>query len=447
MLSNVSRKTQRTDLLPTAPLPSTLDASIARARRRLMPFLLLMYVVAFLDRTNIAFAKQALQTQVGISPHSYALGAGLFFLSYAVFEIPSNLMLHKIGAKPWMARIMVSWGLVSVATLFVQGPRSFYFARLLLGAMEAGFFPGVILYLTYWFPSRVRGQVLGFFYIGAPLAFICGGPVSGLLLQMHTGGLLRNWQWMFLIEGMLAVAVGIWSYGYLDNDPSEAAWLAPNERKALTEALGQEKQDRHLHTSTEILPMLRDSRMLLFTLIYLLIQTSVYGAVFYLPSEVSGILHRSAGWQVGVVSAIPWLCALAASFWLPRFADRTGRHRQLTALTLLVAGCASAAFPLLGAGAGICALSVAVSGFIAAQPLFWTFPTNYLSGRAAAAGLAFINTIGNLGGFFAPNIKFWGDSYFGSPRAGILLLASLTFAGAILARGLQKSSPNRLELP
>ncbi len=408
-----------------------------------MPFLLLMYVVAFLDRTNVAFAKETLQREVGISPHSYALGAGLFFLSYAVFEIPSNLILHKVGAKSWMARIMVSWGVVSVATLFVQGPRSFYFVRLLLGAMEAGFFPGVILYLMYWFPSRVRGQVFGFFYIGAPLAFIFGGPVSALLLHMHPGGLLRNWQWMFLVEGLLAVAVGIWSFWYLDNKPSDAQWLPADEKSALSEVLAREEQDRRAHRPAEIFPMLRDLRVLHFALIYFLIQMSVYGAVFYLPSEVSAILHRSGGWQTAAVSAVPWICALVAALWLPRFADRTGRHRLLTALTLLVAGCASASFPVLGARAGICALSIAVSGFIAAQPLFWSFPTSYLSGRAAAAGLALINTIGNLGGFFAPNMKFWGDNNFQSPRAGVWLLAGLTLAGAVLAGAMKQPQADR----
>jgi MFS family permease len=425
----------RDDLQATA-----LDRAIARARRRLVPFLLLMYVVSFLDRANIGFVKQALQAGVGISPRSYALGAGLFFVSYAACEIPSNLFLQRIGARVWMARIMITWGLVSIATMFVEGSRSFYLLRLLLGAAEAGFFPGVILYLTYWFPERVRGQILGLFYFGAPLAFIFGGPISGLLLEIHPIGRLRNWQWMFLVEGAAAVLVGIWTYWYLDNKPSDARWLLPLEKQALTEELAGEEESRRSHSPAELLPMLRDFRVLHFVLVYFLVQVSVYGVVFYLPSEVSAILGKPGGLEVGTVSAIPWICALAAAFWLPRIADRVKQHRQLAALSLLIAGCASAAFPFAGPRGGLLALSIAASGFIAVQPLFWTFPTAYLSDRVAAGGLALINAMGAVGGFVAPNVKVWADDYFGSQFAGIYALAALTILGAALI-ALTKTNP------
>ena len=425
----------------------TLDHAVSKARRRLLPFLLLMYVISFLDRANIGFAKQALETYAGITPKAYALAAGLFFLTYAAFELPSNLILHRVGAKIWMARIMVTWGLVSMATLFVTGSRSFYVLRLLLGAAEAGFFPGVILYLTYWFPRLVRARIFGVFYFGAPLAFIFGGPISGLLLQMHPIGSLQNWQWMFLVEGALAVAVGGWSYWYLDDRPRDAAWLTAAERQALAAALQRDENISQAHTSFDLPAMLRDARILHFVLIYCLLQMSVYGVVFYLPSEVSAILHRSVGIEVGLVSALPWICALAGAFWLPRIADSTGLHRRIAALILLVSGCASFLFPVSGPAAGLIALCVAATGFIAVQPLFWTFPTRYLSGRAAAGGLAIINALGSVGGFIAPNIKVWADSAFHASRAGLYVLAGVTILNAGLIAMIRGPDPNVPDMP
>jgi MFS family permease len=389
-----------------------------------------MYVISFLDRANIGFAKQAMQSSIGISEHAFAMAAGLFFISYALFELPSNLILHRVGAKLWMARIMVSWGVVSMATMFVTGRSSFYLLRLMLGAAEAGFFPGVILYLTYWFPRKVRGEIFGLFYFGAPLAFIVGGPISGLLLQMHPHFGLQNWQWMFLVEGFAAVTVGLWAYWYLDDKPSSAAWIPVEEQKALTSALAHEQNEQRAHSPAKLLSVLGDLRALEFVLIYFLIQVSVYGVVFYLPSEVSAILHKPTGIEVGFVSAIPWVCALAAVFLLPRLADSCGRHRQLASITLLISGCASLALPMVRPHIGLVALSIGISGLIAAQPLFWTLPTSYLTGRTAAGGLAMINALGSVGGFVAPNVKVWADACFGSQRAGTLLLGGITILNA-----------------
>jgi MFS family permease len=432
--------------LTTNSAEEALNRAILRARKRLVPFLLLMYIISFLDRANIGFAKQALETHAGISPRTYALAAGLFFLSYAAFELPSNLILQRIGAKVWMARIMVSWGLVSMATMLVEGSRSFYILRLLLGAAEAGFFPGVILYLTYWFPNRDRAQIFGLFYLGAPLAFIFGGPVSGLLLQMNPVGKLQNWQWMFLVEGFLAVAVGIWSYWYLDNRPADASWLPSDERKALADALSNEETQRHSNSPAKVLSMLRESHLLNFVLIYFLLQMSVYGVIFYLPAEVSAILKKPAGIEVGLVSAIPWIGALAGALWLPRLADALNQRRRVAALTLLIAGCASFLFPLAGPREGLIALSVAATGLIAVQPLFWTFPTSYLSNRAAAGGLAIINALGAVGGFVAPNIKVWADDHFGSHQAGLYVLAAVTVFNAGLIALIRTHKPSKLKL-
>ena len=390
---------------------------------------MLMYVVSFLDRANIGFAKQALQSSEGITEHVYAMAAGLFFISYSTCGFPSNLILHKIGAKVWLGFLMVCWGLVSMATMFVTGSTSFYLLRLLLGAMEAGFFPGAILYLTYWFPNGARGRMLGLFYLGVPMALILGGPLSGLLLSMHPWGGLQNWQWMFLVEGFMAVALGASAFWYLDDRPSKAAWLPAEEKQALTAALAREEKERWSVGPARLLPMFRDVRVLQFLLIYTLIQMSTYGAIFYLPAEISALLHKPAGFEVGLVSAIPWICTLAAVYYVPRAADKRRQHRLFAALTLLVAGCASFAFPTAGPLVGLLMLSIAVAGFITVQPLFWTFPTAYLADRAAAGGIALIGA-GNLGGFIAPNVKVWADDYFHSPRAGLYLLAALTVLNA-----------------
>lgn len=419
------------------PLPAELTdqqeerAAVARARRRLVPYLMLLYVVSFLDRANVSFAKQALATSRGIDEHIYALGAGLFFLSYSTCGFPSNLILHKIGAKTWIPLLMVAWGLASMATMFVDGATSFYLLRLLLGVLEAGFFPGTILYLTYWFPARVRGEIVGLFYLGVPLALMLGGPLSGWLLDMHFAGGLQSWQWMFVIEGSFAVLLGFASFFFLEDRPANASWFRDHEKRALCDALQKEETVRRSAGPSRLLEMLRDLRVMRFLLIYALIQIGIYGTVFYLPAEISALLHRSVGFEVGLVSAIPWMCAFVASYLVPKAADAGGSHRGFAVATLLITGCAGFAFPSLGPAAGVAALSLSAAGFVAVQPLFWTFPTGYLADRAAAGGIALIGA-GNLGGFIAPNLKVWADDTFHSPHAGLYLLAGLTLVNACL---------------
>lgn len=409
-----------------------LESAFRLTRSRLVPFLLLMYVLAFLDRANIGFAKQAFQASAGISDAAYALGAGLFFLTYALLEVPSNLIMHRVGARLWMARIMVTWGLISAAMMFANGEWSFYILRLLLGAAEAGFFPGVILYLTYWFPADRRGQIMGLFYFGAPLAFIFGSPLSGLLLEMHGFGGLQGWQWMFLIEGLLASIVGVWAFFYLDDKPADAAWLPEAEKRSLTETIAAEEGAKAAHGHSGMGTLLRSPRVLHFLAIYFLIQMSVYGVVFYLPTQVAALLGKKVGLEVGLVTAIPWICAVIAAFVLPRIADRNGNHRVLAAATLAISGLGIAASAGSAPLVAMIALCFAAAGFIAVQPLFWTFPTNYLGGVAAAGGIALINALGALGGFFAPNVKNWADTSFGSPQAGLYVLACTTLIGAAL---------------
>jgi MFS family permease len=421
-----------------------LPAAIAHVRRRLGPYLMLLYVVSFLDRANISFAKQALQSSVGISERTYALAAGLFFVSYSLCGFPSNLILHKIGAKIWLSSLMIGWGLASMATMFVQGSVSFYLLRILLGVLEGGFFPGVVLYLTYWFPNRVRGGVLGVFYLGIPISLMLGGPLSGFLLDMRPVGGLENWQVMFLVEGFFAVVLGISAFWALDNKPASARWLPADEKHALTGWLAHEEADRRTTGPSHLLRIFGDLRVLRFWLIYVLIQISTYGAIFYLPSEISRLLHRNAGFVVGLVSAIPWICALAAVYLIPRSADRRRTHRSYAAITLFVSGCASFVFPAAGPIPALVALSIAVSGFIAVQPLFWTFPTSYLADTAAAGGIAFIGTA-NLGGFFAPTLKVWADETFHSSHAGFYVIAGLTIFNAGLIATVKARRPDTVQ--
>jgi len=404
-------------------------AAIARCRGHLVPFLLLMYIISFLDRANIGFAKESLQTHVGITPHAFAVGAGIFFVSYSISGFPSNLILHKFGARIWMALLMVAWGIVSMATMLVRGSQSLYTLRLLLGIAEAGFFPGVILYLTYWFPNRVRGQIMGLFYLGVPLALVAGSPLSGYLLEMHPIPGLQNWQSMFLVEGFLAVIVGAATFFYLDNRPVNARWLPADEKRSLIENLSLEENERRSTGPQTLLPMLRDPRVLHFFLVYLLLQITTYSVVFYLPTEVAALIGKPAGLEVGLVSAIPWICSTAATLWLPRVADSHDNHRRMAVAILLVTGIASFVFPIANPTVGIIALSVAASGIIAVQPIFWTFPTGYLADRAAAGGIAVV-TMGNLGGFFGPYMKDWAERHFASPSAGLYLIAALTVLNA-----------------
>ena len=409
-----------------------LDRATAKASRRLVPFLLLMYVLSFLDRANIGFAQQSFQFDTGLSNAAYAFGAGLFFIGYAICEVPSNLIMRAVGARIWMSRIMISWGLVSAAMMAAHSTPVFYALRFLLGVAEAGFFPGVIYFLTQWFPTQARARVLGLFYCGAPLAFIFGSPLSGLLLEMEGFG-LRGWQWMFLIEGLLATVVGIWAFWYLDNRPEDAAWLTPVERSTLSAAIALENQYKTAHGPHSVLAALTNGRVLFLSAIYFLIQMSVYGVVFYLPSQVAGLLGQKVGFKVGLVTAIPWVCALAAAFLIPRLAERRQQHAVMAALTLVVcaAGIAlsvASTSPLLS----LVALCFAAAGFIGVQPMFWTFPTAYLGGAAAAGGIALINSLGSVGGFFAPNVRTWAEQTFASTKAGLYLLAGTTLVGAVL---------------
>jgi sugar phosphate permease len=410
------------------------EAATRRVFRRLIPFLLLMYIIAFLDRSNVSFAQQEFETVFGISAAAYAFGAGLFFVGYAVFEVPSNLLLHRIGARWWLARIMVSWGIVSTGFMFVQGPVSFYVLRFLLGVTEAGFFPGVILYFTYWVPARHLSRARGYFYMGIALAGILGNPLSGGLLELDGVFGLRGIQWMFLVEGLLAIVVGVWSFFFLTDRPEHATWLPPDERQALMETVEAEDDAKASgHGPQRVWAALGNWRVWYFALIYFCIQIAVYGVTFFLPTQVTAITGQKLGFAASLVTAIPWVFALLGVALLPGLADRTRQHRVIGCTALLatavgiVASGALSDRPVLA----IAGLSLAAMGFVAMQPIFWTLPTEYMTGYAAAAGIGLINSLGNLGGFLAPNMRDYFKETVGG-NSGLYSLAVAAVAGAAL---------------
>jgi sugar phosphate permease len=433
----------------TFPLPSpVLELAVRKARWRLLPFLLLMYLLAFLDRANVGFAKDVLQADVGIGDVAFAFGAGVFFVGYAIFEIPSNLIMYRLGARIWMSRIMITWGIVAAGTALVHSPTTFYALRFVLGIAEAGFFPGIILFLSNWFPANARGQAIGVFYTGFPLAFLVGSPISGMLLDATAPLGLHSWQWLFIVEGIAASVIGIVAYFYLTDRPALAHWLEPAQRKALVEALKAEDEHKRTHGPASVWAALRDRRVLYLTLIYFVVQIAVYGVVFYLPTRIAALMGGHVGTLVGFVTAIPWFVAIIGTLIITRLADRTGNHRLWTAGMLFVAALGIASSAMCSTPVpGVIAFCFATVGFVSVQPLFWTLPTAYLGGAAAAGGIALVNSIGNLGGFFAPNVKTYAEHAAGTSSAGMFALAASGLIGVILLLALGHAKSTASTVP
>ncbi len=419
------------------PNEDVLRSATSKAIRRIVPFTMLMFVLSFLDRVNVGFAKQGLQRDTGMGDYAFALGLSLFFIGYALFEAPSNLIMFRVGARRWMARIMVTWGLVSAATMFVHSTPLFYGLRFLLGVAEAGFFPGVVLYFTFWFPARVRAHALGLFYLGLCLSFVIGGPVSGALLELEGVAGLHGWQWLFLVEGLLASGVGVAALWLLTDRPADAAWLTPAERQALEAELEREdgiKEHRAGHRSgRSVLAVLGDSRVLYCSLIFFVSQVGLYGVLFYLPAQVSQIMGRSIGLAVGSMSALPWVCAFIACALIPRWSDRSG-ERRLTATGCIAVGAAGIllAGGVFGPWVGFAGLCLAAAGLVTLQPLYFTFPVAYFGGRDAATGLGLITSLGALGGFVAPNLRVWAEHAWGTPDAGLYAVGAVTAVNVLL---------------
>ena len=421
-----------------------LAGAVKLARARLVPFLVLMFTLAFLDRTNIGLAEQSFRADTGVSDAGFAFGAGLFFVGYAFLEVPSNLVLRRVGARRWLSRIMVSWGLVAAATVFARGDWSFWALRFLLGIAEAGFFPGVILYLSSWFPRRERGRVIGTFYFGLPLALVLGqSPRGSAAVARRCDGPARL---AVAVPGRGAPGVARRRRGPVrPRGPAGGCALARRRRQdgAVQHHRGGGGRPRRAEGDVSLVRAFTDPVMALLIALYTAIQVGSYGLAFSLPSTVAAALGVKVGPLVGLVSAVPWAVALAAMAVLPDRAVKRGQERMTVAvlLALAAAGLAVAATapPLLA----IAALSVTAAGITASQPIVWTFPTTRLGGAAAAAGIALMSSIGNLGGFAAPNLRVLVERLSGSPAAGFYALA----AAAALAAGLVLLVPRRTGRP
>jgi len=406
--------------------------AVHRVRRRLIPFLALMYFVAYVDRINVGFAALQMNGALGFSGRVYGLGAGIFFLGYFLFEIPSNLVLARVGARIWIARIAIVWGLVSIAMIFVRGPISFFVLRFLLGAAEAGFFPGIILYFTYWFPGPERARAVSLFSMASMGAGIFGAPLSGLLLSMQGRAGLDGWQWLFLVEGLPAVVLGLVALAYLTDRPEVAQWLPPDEKAALVAALARDRdRDPHTHAATLRAGLVNPSVWRLAGVLFLIV-TSGYGFSFFLPQIVKG-LSASSDMAVGLLTAVPFLLAAIGMIVVAAHSDRTGERRWHVAGSTWLAAVGLATSAVAGVPAlSFVALSFAAVGLYSATPPFWPLPTAFLRGAGAAGGIAFINAVGNLGGFVGPYVMGWMKDLSGGYAPGIGVLAACATASGVL---------------
>jgi MFS transporter, ACS family, tartrate transporter len=405
--------------------------TIRKVSARLVPFLITCYFVAYLDRVNVSFAALTMNRDLGLSAAQYGFGAGIFFIAYFLFEVPSNLLLERFGARKWIARIMLTWGLISGAMAFVGGPTSFYALRALLGVAESGFFPGIIFYLTLWFPAVYRARIIGYFMAAIPLSTVLGAPVSGLLLGLDGVLGLKGWQWLFLTEAAPSVVLAGFVLFYLTDRPADATWLQPDERDWLVRRLAAEHAQKTTKHNFSVAQALMNPKVLALSLVYFGAVATNYGLSFFLPQIVKAF--GLSNFQTGLVSALPYAVGLVSIVWWGHRSDRLRERRFHAAFPLAVAAVGIAASTLFDNPAlKMLALSVAGFGIFGNLPVFWTLPTAFLSGAAAAGGIALINSIGNLAGFAGPYamgaIKDWTGTYTG----GLLCLAALGF----LAMGL-----------
>ena len=425
--------------------------TITKVMWRLMPFLFLCYFVAYLDRVNVGFAKLQMNAALGLSESAYGLGAGLFFIAYFLLEVPSNLALDKFGARLWIARIMFSWGIVSALFAFI-GPIStatgisnawvFYILRFLLGIAEAGFFPGVIFYLTLWFPSVYRARVVALFMLAIPFSSIVGAPVSGALLNI-TGFGLDGWQWLFILEAIPSILMTFGVIFYLTDRPALAKWLDEDEKTWLDARISAEHQKKQTAEHLSIGQAITDRRVLACAFVYFCLNALSYGVAFFLPTIIKGF--GVSNFETGLLAALPFLFGAVGMILLGRNSDRTLKRREHVCFALLLAmvgvgGAGLVESPVLVLGL-LCLGQIGVS---AMPPLFWPIPSTFLTGTSAAAGIAAINSIGNLSGFAGPYIMGFLKDQTGSFTAGLLVLASCGLAGAVVAIRLRVD--NRLEV-
>jgi MFS family permease len=408
------------------------ERAFGKATRRLIPFLFLIYVVAYLDRVNVSFAQLQLEDDLGFSDTIFGLGAGIFSLGYVLFGVPSNLLLERFGARRWLAWIMIAWGLLSSSMMFISGAAGFYVLRFLLGVAEAGFFPGIVLYLTWWFPEARRTRALALFMTAISAAYVAGGPISGALLELDGLAGLDGWQWLFLMEGLPAIALGFVTLRRLEERPEEAAWLEYEERRLLSEEVARERRAKESAQGHGLRDALGSGQVWLLGLVYFILLAAGFGLTFFVPDLVEDRTGFS-DFEVGLFAAVPYAVATAAMLLVARSVERSGRRRLHVVVLTLVGAVgtgltAHADSPLLLA----MSITLAAVGILSAIPVFWSLPTAYLSGTAAAAGIALIAAIGNLGGFAGPAFTGATEDSSGGFETPLVVLAGLLVVGSVL---------------
>ncbi|NVZ28301.1 MFS transporter [Pseudomonas gingeri] len=411
---------------------SLLAVAVAKVKRHVLPLFVIMFIVNYIDRVNIGFVRTHLEHDLGIGAAAYGFGAGLFFIGYALFEVPSNMFLQKVGARLWLTRIMFTWGLVATAMAFVQNETHFYILRFLLGVAEAGFFPGVIYYFTRWLPGVERGKAIAIFLSGSAVASLISGPLSGALLQIEGFG-WHGWQWMFIIEGLASVVLCGFTWFWLDSTPRDAKWLSAAEQDVLVQVIEDEQRAREaaMPVKPSIWTLLKDRQIVLFCLLYFCIQLTIYAATFWLPSIIKKMGDLS-DLQVGFFNSIPWLISIIAMY---AFAAASGKwkHQQAWVATALLAAAAGMFMSTTGGPVfAFVAVCFAAIGFKSASSLFWPIPQAYLDARIAAGVIALINSTGNLGGFVAPATFGLLEERTGSIQGGLYGLAATSVLAAIL---------------
>jgi MFS family permease len=409
------------------------ERALRKATRRLIPFLFLIYVVAYLDRVNVSFAQLQLEDDLDFSDTIFGIGAGIFSLGYVLFGVPSGLAVNRFGARRWLAWIMVTWGVLSASTMFIEGPASFYLLRFLLGVAEAGFFPGIILYLTWWFPERERARVLALFMTAIAAAYVAGGPISGGLLELDGLAGLDGWQWLFLVEGLPAIALGFVTLRFLQDRPEEAEWLAPDERRFLADEVAGERVLKESGGRHRLGDAFRSGQVWLLSVVYFILLAAGFGLTFFVPDLVQDRTGYS-DFEVGVLAAIPYGIATAAMLIVARRADRARSRRPFVIVPALV-GAVGAALTAYAQSPVLLtiAITLAAVGILAAIPVFWALPTAFLTGTAAAGGIALIAAIGNLGGFAGPAFTGVMEDSTGGFETPLTVLAVLLVVGAGLA--------------
>lgn len=412
--------------------PSVLASAVAKVKRHVLPLFVVMFIVNYIDRVNIGFVRTHMETDLGIGAAAYGLGAGLFFVGYALFEVPSNMLLQRFGARAWLTRIMFTWGLVAMGMAFVQGETSFYVMRFLLGVTEAGFYPGVLYYFTQWLPASERGKAMAIFLSGSAIASIISGPITGALLSV-TGLGLHGWQWMFLIEGGASVALCGFVYYWLQSHIHEAKWLTATEQTTLSRVIGDEQRAREAEhvVKPSIFKLLADTQILVFCFIFFSVALTIYGATFWLPSMIKKMGNVS-DFEVGLFNSIPWIISIAAMYGFAALAARFKHQQAWVATTLLIAAAGMFMSTYGGPVFAFVAICFAAVGFKAASALFWPIPQAYLDARIAAAVLALINSVGNLGGFVAPTVFGFLEEKTGSIQGGLYGLAATSVLAAIV---------------